>query len=145
MEFSRQEYWSGWSFPSLRDLPSPGTEPGSAALQADSLPSEPGIRLAYSYLLNLFSPGGFPGGSDDKKSACNSGDLGLILGSGRCPEEGNGYSLHSSCLENSRDTGAWQAIVHGVAKSWTGLQQLSMYQSATLTNILPLTNSHPKC
>ena len=88
---------------------------------------------------------GFPGGSDGKESACNSGDLGLILGSGRCPAEGNGYSLHSSCLENSRDTGAWQAIVHGVAKSWTGLKQLSMYQSATLTNILPLTNPHPKC
>ena len=52
MEFSRQEYWSGWSFPSLRDLPSPGTKPGSAALQAGSLPSEPGIRLAFhTYLI----------------------------------------------------------------------------------------------
>ena len=39
--FSRQEYWSGLSFPSPGDLPDPGIEPGSPALQADSLPTEP--------------------------------------------------------------------------------------------------------
>ena len=36
---------------------------------------------------------GFPGGSDDKESACNAGDPDLIHGSGRSPEEGNGYPL----------------------------------------------------
>ena len=41
MGFSRQEYWSGWPFPSPGDLPSPGIEPGSPALQVDALPSEP--------------------------------------------------------------------------------------------------------
>ena len=41
MEFSRQEYWSGLPFPSPGDLPDPGIEPGSLALQADSLLSEP--------------------------------------------------------------------------------------------------------
>ena len=41
MEFSRQEYWSGLPFPSPGDLPNPGIEPGSPALQADALPSEP--------------------------------------------------------------------------------------------------------
>ena len=41
MELSRQEYWSGLPFPSPGDLPDPGIEPGSPALQADSLPSEP--------------------------------------------------------------------------------------------------------
>ena len=41
MGFSRQEYWSAQPFPSPGDLPNPGTEPGSPALQADSLPSEP--------------------------------------------------------------------------------------------------------
>ena len=41
MGFSRQEYWSGLSFPSPGDLPNPGIEPGSPALQADALPSEP--------------------------------------------------------------------------------------------------------
>ena len=41
MGFSRQEYWSGLPCPSPGDLSNPGTEPGSPALQADSLPSEP--------------------------------------------------------------------------------------------------------
>ena len=40
MEFSRQEHWSGLLFPSPGDLPHPGIEPGSPALQADALPSE---------------------------------------------------------------------------------------------------------
>ena len=52
----------------------------------------------------------FPGGSDGKGSTCNVGDLGLILGSGRSPGEGNGYSLQYSCLEINR---AWWATVHG--------------------------------
>ena len=39
--FSRQEYWNGLLFPSLGDIPNPGIEPGSPALQADALPSEP--------------------------------------------------------------------------------------------------------
>ena len=47
MEFSRQEYWSGLPFPSPGDLPDPGVKPGSPALQADALPSEPpGISLS---------------------------------------------------------------------------------------------------
>ena len=41
MEFSRQEYCSGFPFPSPGDLPSLRTDPGSPALQADSSPSEP--------------------------------------------------------------------------------------------------------
>ena len=41
MGFSRQECWSGLPFPSPGDLPNPGIEPGSLALQADALPSEP--------------------------------------------------------------------------------------------------------
>ena len=41
MGFSRQEYWSGMPSPSPGDLPNPGIEPGSPALQADALPSEP--------------------------------------------------------------------------------------------------------
>ena len=41
MEFSRQEYWSALPFPSPGDLPDPGIEHWSPALQADSLPSEP--------------------------------------------------------------------------------------------------------
>ena len=41
MGFSRQEYWSGLPFPSPGDLPNPGIEPRSPALQTDALPSEP--------------------------------------------------------------------------------------------------------
>ena len=44
-------------------------------------------------------------------------DEGGIPGSGRSPEEGNGWSLQYSCLENPMDRGAWQATVHGVTKS----------------------------
>ena len=40
MEFSRQGYWSGLPFPSPQNLPDPGIEPWSPALQADSLPLE---------------------------------------------------------------------------------------------------------
>ena len=59
---------------------------------------------------------GFPGGSQDKASACNGGDLGSIPGSGRSPGEGNGHPLQHSCLENPMDRGAWRATVHGVAR-----------------------------
>ena len=60
---------------------------------------------------------GFPGflhSSVDKESACNTGDPGLIPGSGRSTGEGKGYPLQYSGLENSRD-----CIVHGVTKSQT--------------------------
>ena len=45
----------------------------------------------------------FPGGSDNKESTCNVGDLGLILGLGRSPGEGKGYPLQYSGLENPTD------------------------------------------
>ena len=50
---------------------------------------------------------GFPGGSEVKASAWNSGDPGSIPGSGRSPEEGNGNPLQYSCLENPLEGGAW--------------------------------------
>ena len=49
--------------------------------------------------------------SSGKESACNAGDLGLIPGLGRYPEEGNGYPLQYSGLENSMD-----CTVHGGRK-----------------------------
>ena len=61
---------------------------------------------------------GFPGGSDDKESA---GDSGSIPGSGRSPGGGNGNPLQYSCLENPMDRGVWWATVHGVEKSQTRL------------------------
>ena len=62
---------------------------------------------------------GFPGGSDSKESAYNSGDPNSISGSGTSPGEGNGYLLQYSCLENSMDRGAWQSTVHWVTESQT--------------------------
>ena len=62
---------------------------------------------------------GFPGGSDSKDSVCNIGNPGSIPGLGRSPAEGNGNPLQYCGLENLMDRGAWWALVHGVAKSWT--------------------------
>jgi len=55
------------------------------------------------------------------QSACSAGDLGLIPGSGRSPEEGNGNPLQDSCLENFMNRGAWWATVHEVTKNQTRL------------------------
>ena len=66
----------------------------------------------------------FPGGSDGKESAFNAGDLGLIPGLGRSAEEGKGYPLQYSGLENSM-----VCIVHGVAKSWTQLSDFHFHFS----------------
>ena len=62
---------------------------------------------------------GFLDDSDGKESACNVRDLGLIPGLERSSGEGNGEPLQYSCLENPKDGGAWEATVHGVAKSRT--------------------------
>ena len=57
-----------------------------------------------------------------KNPPANTGDKRdtvLIPGSGRFTGVGNGNPFQYSCLENSMDRGAWQAVVHGVTKSWT--------------------------
>ena len=64
---------------------------------------------------------GFSGGTVVKNLPVNAGDTrdtSLIPGSGRSPRGENGNPLQYSCLENSMDRGAWQAIVHGVAKEY---------------------------
>ena len=60
---------------------------------------------------------GFAGGSDSKGFTCDVGDLGSIPGSKRSPGGGNGYPFQYSCGETPVDRGAWQATVHGFAKS----------------------------
>ena len=74
----------------------------------------------------LGSPLDFPGGSDGKASAYNTGDPGSIPGSGRSPGEGNGNPLQCSCLEKPMDGGAWWATVHGAAKSGTRLSHFTL-------------------
>ena len=66
-----------------------------------------------------------PGGSEVKATACSVRDLVSSPGSGRSPGEGNGYPLQYSCLENPMDGGAWWDTVHGIAKSWTRLIDLT--------------------
>ena len=59
-----------------------------------------------------------------KNPLANAGDIrdtGLVPELGRSPGEGHGDPLQNSCLENPMNRGAWQAIVHGVAESQTGL------------------------
>ena len=112
------------SCPTLRD-PIDYSPPGSSVhgiFQARVL--ELGA-IAFSELAIFQYKIGFPGDSDGKES-CNAGDLGLIPVLGRSLREGIGYPLQYSCLENSIDRGAWQAIVHGVTKSQT---RLSDFQS----------------
>ena len=76
---------------------------------------------------------GFPGGSDSEESACNAGEKDSVPGLGRSPGEENSYSLQYSLLENSMDRGAWQAPVHGFAKSWT---QLSDFRSFGMSGFI---------
>ena len=107
---------SGWSIKSLVRLGTGGSilKPKWADKQGALWQSlESNIVLSYSQhwagirgprtcycLAKLSFHLGFLVGSDGKESACNAGDLCLIAGWGRCPEEGNGYPLQYSCLEN---------------------------------------------
>ena len=79
---------------------------------------------------------GFPSGAVVMNPPANAGDTrdsGSIPGSGRSPGEGNGNPLQYSCLENPKDRGAWQAIVHGVAKSWTWLSDWAGWARSSKT------------
>ena len=64
---------------------------------------------------------GFPDGSVVRNLPTKAGDEGSIPESGRSPGEGNGNPLQYSCLKNTVDSGARQAIVHGVVKIKTEL------------------------
>ena len=70
------------------------------------------LQFTQSIYLNLLAvltvSHPFQGGSEDKASACNAGDLGLIPGLGRSPGEGNGNPLQYSCLENPMEPGGPQ-------------------------------------
>ena len=71
---------------------------------------------------------GLPQWLSGKESACNAGvaeNSSSIPELGRSPRGGHGNPLQYSWLENPMDRGAWQATVHGVAKSWTQLKWLS--------------------
>ena len=77
---------------------------------------------SYGFSRGVAMPWVFPGGKEP--ISINAGDVrnsSLIPGLGRSPGGGNGNPLQNSHLENPMDRGAWWAVVQGVAKSWTQL------------------------
>ena len=81
---------------------------------------------------------GFPGGSNGQVSACSVGDPGSTPGSQEDPLERE-MATQYSCLENPMDGEAWQATVHGVAKSRTQLSNftsLYLYMTRFLAKVL---------
>ena len=73
--------------------------------------------------------------ADNKESAYNAENPDSIPKLGSSPGEGNGYPLQRSCLENSMDRGAWQAIVHGVIKNQTRLNDSHTHTNHMQTEV----------
>ena len=71
-----------------------------------------------------------------RANAGDMGDMGSIRGWRRSPGGGHGNPLQYSCVENPMDRGAWQATLHRVAKSWTGLKQLSMHAALATRKLM---------
>ena len=82
-----------------------------------------GLSILGEGLLGAENVMGLPSGRwlSSQESVCSAGGVSSVSGWGRSPGEGNGNSLHYSCLRNPLDRGAWWATVHGVAKSRTRL------------------------
>ena len=127
------------AMPFSRDLPDPGIEPRSHALQADSLHSEPpgkqtntkkqkqqkasqrnsfqhGIRTGF--FSATYSMLGLPSWRRQLRICLQCGRPRFDPWVRKIPGEGNGYPGQYSCLENPMARGTWWATVHRVAKSW---------------------------
>ena len=133
--FSRQERWSGLPFPSpmhesekwkwCRSVVSDSSQPHvlqpTRLLHPWEFPGKStgvGCHKHHYYYITW----GFPGDAVVNNLPTNAGDVGSIPGSGKSLGAGNYNLLQYSCLENPMDRGAWQAVVHRVAKSWTWLK-----------------------
>ena len=90
---------------------------------------------------NVKAPG-LPWRLSGKEPTCQAGDTSSIPESGRFPREGNGNPLQYSGLANSMDRGAWRATVHGVANSWTRLNNRLSF-SFFFTSVLSPSHSLP--
>ena len=133
MRFSRQEYWSGVRCHCLL------WRNGEKSVKVDSQVSRwrewertlENLEILESVFL------GFSGGSDGQESAWNAGDLGFIPGLERSPGGGNGYPFQYSGLENSMDSGAWRAAVHGIVESvmteWLSLPESFYFLMSQVT------------
>ena len=106
MEFSKEEDWSGWPFPSPEDLPNPGMESGSPASRADSSPAEPPRKLVV------------------KDPPANAGDV-RDMGWENPLEQGTATYSRILDWRIPVDRGDWQPTVRRVEKSWTRLKRVS--------------------
>ena len=104
----------------------------------------PTHNIHTSFFLSSSYFGGFPCSSVGKESAYHTGDLGSIPWSGRSPGEGNGNPLQYYCLENPMDRGAWQAIVHGVARVGHDLATKPNHHYSKYLLYINTFNSHNK-
>jgi len=69
-------------------------------------------------------------------NAGDTGDLGLIPGSGRSPGGGHGNPLQYSCLENPMGREAWRVTVQRATKNWTWLKRLSTHTLSSLASLI---------
>ena len=95
MGFPRQGYWRGLPFPSPGEIPDPGIQPAVSCIVVQFFTVEPPGEALKRHL-------------DKHKDVLPGG--------------GNGNPLQDSCLENSKDRGAWRATVHGIAEEDTTVQ-----------------------
>ena len=79
------------------------------------------LKYTHTHIYTPIHSSRFPKWLTGKESSCQTGDVGLIHGSGRAPGEGNGNLLQYSFLGNPIDREAWWAPVHRVSKSQTQL------------------------
>ena len=121
-------FWLCWVFAAAHELFSScdvqashcrGSSCGAWAL---GVPASVAVVCGLSSCSRAQAQWGFPGGKVVKNLPANAGDIrdaGLIPGLSRSSGGGHGNPLQYSCLENPKDGGAWQATIHGVAKSQT--------------------------
>ena len=115
MGFLRQEYSSGFPFPSPGDLPETGIEPTSPTFAGGFFTADP----PWKPLVHGRQSIKFVAQINEPRNTFITRFLMEIWSPSLAFGEGNGTSLQYSCLENPMDGGAWQAAVHGVARSQT--------------------------
>ena len=140
MGFSRQEYFSELPFPPPKDLPDPGIEPGSPALSANALTSDPPGKPTRTTW-----EAGYEGDGINNELQCRN-NLNLVVG---CILEKE-MATHSSVLawRIPGTGGAWWAAGYGVTQSRIRLKWLSSSSSRTYLHpkLFPLWNSlHIAC
>ena len=145
MRFSRQENWNGLPFPSPGDLPNPGIEPGSPAMQRPGFSPWVG-KIPWRRKWQP-TPVFLPGESHGWRSLVGCSPQGRKESdmterlhfhfSLSCIGEGSDSPLQCSCLEDSMDGGAWWATVHGVTKSWTRLSDFTFFHFGGLRSRMP--------